>query len=708
MESRPTHLHRPGNNEPKACWESESQPSSQHRKVHISPGTRARLGENHRIGVEVKEQVVAEEKGTSRESAAHLKTQKHTELPFTAIVTTEDLPVATAASRIPTMHSAATKQGTAVTANTTITSKIASKQPALTHSSTTPAVEVLNLSSHTGPVVGPSGPKLKSPNTNHERKVQAGATISVKTSPRNIQKTASASHIASSTDSPKTLFKTASAFQLSSTDSSKTVNRTSLSHIPRVTSSPKPSHSVDLKVDKTEKNRRVMGKEGPISTSLKDRMIDRLAESKPHLGTKAERAESPQGQQEQKIKSRNEREGEKLVGKEGKIKDIVLQDVRSDLTMLSLTRCKQTSYLENKKQSPHQATNASTEQLTERKQKSDAYVKTQERLSEEKGREEKENERKTAERKREDVVDQKKQAEIQIDKMANEFQKETSMKEKDKNTILTSEKLNYAKTRTVEDLVATETRDVALQTDLHLVYVDTEVQAVVEVFSKSTHMSPIPQPCVQLNVELDLSPEAGQQNGLSADSNSDSDWLPMEAMPRFLGPPPYKSPNSHKPLQHVCQIEIELCSQSPQTVGSSPTQVTLSEFDGASHDAMAPLKAVEKNSEDSSKTLNSGKPAEMDRENEESGVPENIVWDEQGMTWEVYGASLDLESLGFAIQNHLQCKIHEHERRIGTLRKSISLSEHSPGKNKTGKKKRNVFRSVFAGCKCCSNPQPKE
>ncbi|XP_051947626.1 uncharacterized protein gprin3a [Xyrauchen texanus] len=513
--------------------------------------------------------------------------------------------------------------------------------------------------------MGHCGPKLKSPNANHERTLQAGASISAKASPRNIQKTASASHIMGSTDSPKSLLKTASAFQISSTDSFKSVNRTSLSHITRATSSLKHSHSAALK---TEMDGRVIGKEGPQSTSPKDKMIDRLAESKPLLGTKVEMAESPQGQQEQKIKSRNEREGEKLVGEERKIGEAVLQGLGSDHNMLSSIGCKQISHLEEKKL--HRAKNSSTEQLTEVEQKSYAYVKTQERQS--------------------DMARQE--------------------KEKDKNKSLKSKKLNDGQ-RTVEDFIVAETHDMALQTDLHLVYVDAEVQAVVGVFSKSTGMSPVHQPCSQLTAELDLSTKVGLQNGLSPDTNGDSDWMPtvaspgltpMGAKPRFLGPPPYKSPNSQKSLQHVCQIEIELCSQSPQSVESALPQVTVSVIDGRSHDAMAPPKAAEKNLEDSSNPLNSGKPAEIDGENEESGVPQDILWDEQGMTWEVYGASLDMESLGFAIQNHLQCKIREQERRIGTLRKSICLSEHSPGKNKTVK--RNVFRSMFAGCKCCSKP----
>nr|XP_015200004.1 PREDICTED: G protein-regulated inducer of neurite outgrowth 3 [Lepisosteus oculatus] len=88
----------------------------------------------------------------------------------------------------------------------------------------------------------------------------------------------------------------------------------------------------------------------------------------------------------------------------------------------------------------------------------------------------------------------------------------------------------------------------------------------------------------------------------------------------------------------------------------------------------------------------------------------DVVWDEQGMTWEVYGASLDPESLGFAIQSHLQCKIREHEKKIMSQtkgRRSVS-SETSPGK-KTKRRQQNVFRSVLQNVRrpnCCIRPPP--
>ncbi|KAM6441202.1 G protein-regulated inducer of neurite outgrowth 3 [Liasis olivaceus] len=87
----------------------------------------------------------------------------------------------------------------------------------------------------------------------------------------------------------------------------------------------------------------------------------------------------------------------------------------------------------------------------------------------------------------------------------------------------------------------------------------------------------------------------------------------------------------------------------------------------------------------------------------------DVVWDEQGMTWEVYGASLDPESLGIAIQNHLQRQIREHEKLIkaqsSQARKSIS-SDSSSNKKLKGRH-HNVFHSMlqnFRRPNCCVRP----
>ncbi|KAL8206710.1 UNVERIFIED_CONTAM: hypothetical protein K2H54_021074 [Gekko kuhli] len=86
----------------------------------------------------------------------------------------------------------------------------------------------------------------------------------------------------------------------------------------------------------------------------------------------------------------------------------------------------------------------------------------------------------------------------------------------------------------------------------------------------------------------------------------------------------------------------------------------------------------------------------------------DVVWDEQGMTWEVYGASLDPESLGIAIQNHLQRQIREHEKLIKSQsaqnRKSIS-SDTSSNKKLKGRQ-HSVFQSMlqnFRRPNCCKS-----
>ncbi|XP_077157010.1 G protein-regulated inducer of neurite outgrowth 3 [Paroedura picta] len=87
----------------------------------------------------------------------------------------------------------------------------------------------------------------------------------------------------------------------------------------------------------------------------------------------------------------------------------------------------------------------------------------------------------------------------------------------------------------------------------------------------------------------------------------------------------------------------------------------------------------------------------------------DVVWDEQGMTWEVYGASLDPESLGIAIQNHLQRQIREHEKLIKSQsaqnRKSISSDTSSSRKLKG--RQHGVFQSMLQNIRrpnCCVRP----
>ncbi|KAJ8248452.1 hypothetical protein GJAV_G00242160 [Gymnothorax javanicus] len=51
-----------------------------------------------------------------------------------------------------------------------------------------------------------------------------------------------------------------------------------------------------------------------------------------------------------------------------------------------------------------------------------------------------------------------------------------------------------------------------------------------------------------------------------------------------------------------------------------------------------------------------------------------VLWDSEGMTWEVYGASVDPEELGLAIQKHLELQIKEKASCVAKLTRQDTLS----------------------------------
>ncbi|KAG9480365.1 G protein-regulated inducer of neurite outgrowth 3 [Eleutherodactylus coqui] len=95
---------------------------------------------------------------------------------------------------------------------------------------------------------------------------------------------------------------------------------------------------------------------------------------------------------------------------------------------------------------------------------------------------------------------------------------------------------------------------------------------------------------------------------------------------------------------------------------------------------------------------------------QQSKSVKDVVWDEQGMTWEVYGASMDPEALGIAIQNHLQRQIREHEKMIRAQLKQNRKSICSDSSGKKHKRRQHrVFQSIlknFRRPNCCSRPPP--
>ncbi|XP_043112325.1 uncharacterized protein si:dkey-191g9.7 [Puntigrus tetrazona] len=64
-----------------------------------------------------------------------------------------------------------------------------------------------------------------------------------------------------------------------------------------------------------------------------------------------------------------------------------------------------------------------------------------------------------------------------------------------------------------------------------------------------------------------------------------------------------------------------------------------------------------------------------------------VKWDAEGMTWEVYGASVDPEELGLAIQKHLEIQIKETKGIAAKLtRQNTTTSQHSSGSTQKRKK----------------------
>ncbi|NXN92057.1 GRIN1 protein, partial [Rhinopomastus cyanomelas] len=96
---------------------------------------------------------------------------------------------------------------------------------------------------------------------------------------------------------------------------------------------------------------------------------------------------------------------------------------------------------------------------------------------------------------------------------------------------------------------------------------------------------------------------------------------------------------------------------------------------------------------------------------EESAEPiREVSWDEKGMTWEVYGASMEVEVLGMAIQKHLEKQIEEHGRQVVTTPQSTRASsiKGAPRKDES-KRQPSVFRALLQSLRrprCCSRAGP--
>nr|XP_056703440.1 G protein-regulated inducer of neurite outgrowth 1 [Euleptes europaea] len=87
-----------------------------------------------------------------------------------------------------------------------------------------------------------------------------------------------------------------------------------------------------------------------------------------------------------------------------------------------------------------------------------------------------------------------------------------------------------------------------------------------------------------------------------------------------------------------------------------------------------------------------------------------VSWDEKGMTWEVYGASMEVEVLGMAIQKHLEKQIEEHGRQTVMTPQSTRASsiKGAPRKGEI-KRQPSMFRALLQNVRrprCCSRGGP--
>ncbi|XP_060896532.1 uncharacterized protein LOC132975770 [Labrus mixtus] len=78
-----------------------------------------------------------------------------------------------------------------------------------------------------------------------------------------------------------------------------------------------------------------------------------------------------------------------------------------------------------------------------------------------------------------------------------------------------------------------------------------------------------------------------------------------------------------------------------------------------------------------------------------------VMWDAEGMTWEVYGASVDPEELGLAIQKHLELQIKETAKHAAKLSRQDTNTSRQSGNNGCQRKRSRMMGS-FRTPACCA------
>ncbi|XP_053477708.1 GRIN2-like protein [Ictalurus furcatus] len=79
----------------------------------------------------------------------------------------------------------------------------------------------------------------------------------------------------------------------------------------------------------------------------------------------------------------------------------------------------------------------------------------------------------------------------------------------------------------------------------------------------------------------------------------------------------------------------------------------------------------------------------------------DVKWDSEGMTWEVYGASVDPEELGMAIQKHLELQIKETAGRAAKFSQQNTTTSQLGNEKRESKRRRGVMAALHPSV-CCS------
>lgn len=189
---------------------------------------------------------------------------------------------------------------------------------------------------------------------------------------------------------------------------------------------------------------------------------------------------------------------------------------------------------------------------------------------------------------------------------------------------------------------------------------------------------------VQVGVDTNLATIAsGLHGGSPMSPQIGSPGLPSGSTPLLCCIPP-----GQPPFQHVCKIDIELCSQSvlPSAASDKTSSIpaclstySFQQSPGFRQNYDMSVRSTVEETDDKTGNNEAGEEINKEAEKEVKLKPQEVVWDKQGMTWEVYGASVDLEFLGTAIQSHLESKIREQQKHISSLRKSICSNSSLKG-----------------------------